>query len=89
MSNESSACLNILAYNISSIPRHLDRFIEQCLYACNMNFDILGFCETRLNDTICNLYNIDGYSSHFSNRNTNGGGLAVYIPASRHAEWVN
>ena len=59
--------LNVLAYNISSIPCHLDNFIDQCINANNECYDVFGFCETRLTDYICNIYNIEGYQSYFNN----------------------
>ena len=46
---------NLLAI-ISSLPLHLDSFVDQCLNVCKIKYDIVGFCETRLNDAICDLY---------------------------------
>lgn len=49
--------LKLLSYNIASIPLHLDTFVDQCLDKNNTTFDVIGLCETRLNDAICSLYN--------------------------------
>ena len=76
---ESPLCLNLLAHNISSIPLHLESCVEQCINTTNVKFDVLGFCETRLHDGICQLYSIDNYNNYFNNRNSHGGGVAIYI----------
>lgn len=72
-------CLNLLAFNISSIPLHLDSCIELCINVTNRRYDVIGFCETRLNDTICKLFSIEGCDKYFSNKNTHGGGVAIYL----------
>lgn len=71
--------INILSVNISSIPSHLESFLDQCIASLDVSFHVLGFCETRLNNDICELYNIDGFNAHFRNKSTSGGGLALYI----------
>lgn len=75
----SSPGLNLLSHNISSIPLHLESLIEQVLNPLHVTFDVLCFCETRLNDDISPLYHIDNYNSFFINKSTQGGGLAVYL----------
>lgn len=42
-------------------------------------FDILGLCETRLNDALSTIYQLDHYKGHFQNKNTSGGGLVIFI----------
>lgn len=74
-----SECLNLLAFNISSIPLHFDSCLHQCIDVCHTRFDIIAFCETRLNDAISSIYSIDGYASYFSNRSTTAGGLAIFV----------
>ncbi len=71
--------LNLLAFNISSIPRHLDSCVDQCVNESQVRCDVLAFCETRLNDVICSIYSIEGYESYFNNKSTTGGGLAIYV----------
>ena len=42
--------------------------------------DVLGFCETFLNDNFSdNEFNISGYQMYRRDRKTNGGGLILYI----------
>lgn len=74
-----SHSLKLLSYNISSIPLHFDTFIDQCLEQTNINFDVIGFCETRLNDAVCSLYNLSNFNAHFKNKNTHGGGVAIFL----------
>lgn len=71
--------LNILFYNISSVPQHLDSFYDQCLNANNIKFDVIGLCETRLHDNICSLYKLDTYHAYYQNKSTTGGGLALFL----------
>lgn len=70
---------NIISYNISSVPQHLDSFLDQCINPSGVSMDIVGVCETRLNDTICNMYNIDHYLSFFQSRSTQGGGIGIFL----------
>lgn len=70
---------NLMSFNISSIPLHLEAFSDQCLDTLGITFDVIGFCETRLNGEICNLYSLSGYTAYFKNKNTSGGGVAIYI----------
>ena len=58
--------LKILSYNISSVPQHLESLHDQCLSSFNVASDVIGLCETRLNDNICNFYQLENYSSFFS-----------------------
>ena len=72
-------CLNLLAFNISSIPLHFDTCVNQCINVSSIKYDILAFCETRLNDAICSIYSVEGYKSYFNNKSTTAGGLAIYV----------
>lgn len=60
--------LNLAIHNICSIPLHLDSWLVQCYTVTNNRFDVFGFCETRLNGIICQLYKIQGYNSYFTKR---------------------
>ena len=71
--------LKLLAYNISSVPQYLDSLYDQCLKGFSVSLDVIGLCETRLNDNICNLYQLDSYLPHFQNKSTQSGGLAIYL----------
>lgn len=75
----NSNYVNLFSFNISSLARHLDGCIHQCINVINARFDVLGFCETRLDNAICNLYQIEGYNNYFNNKNTQGGGVALYV----------
>ena len=45
---------------------------------------MIALCETRLNDNISTLYRISSYNAFFQNKNTAGGGLAVYLHTKYH-----
>lgn len=81
--------LSVLAHNISSIPLHLDSCLDQCISVSSNRYDVLGFCETRLNDSICQLYSIEGYNNYFNNKGTQGGGLALYLNSKFQARVLN
>ena len=84
-----NSCLTLLAVNISSLPQHFDSFFDQCVNATSLKFDVIGFCETRLNDTICSLYSSAGYSSYHNNKNTQGGGISIYLNELFQANKLN
>lgn len=71
--------LNLFVLNISSVPLHLESCLDQCINTSNCVYDVLGFCETHLSDGLCEIYSIDGYNNYFNNKNTHGGGVAIYI----------
>ena len=75
----SSNSLKIFSYNISSIPQHLDSLHDQCLSSFSVTLDVIGLCETRLNDNICQLYQLENYLPYFQNKSTQSGGLAIYL----------
>ena len=79
MDLSSSNNFNLISYNISSIPRHLEEFHEQCLTQFKLKFHIIDLCETRLNDSIASLYHMNEYNAHFQNKSTSSGGLAIYL----------
>lgn len=74
-----SECLNLVAFNISGIPLHLDSCVDQCINVGHVRFGILAFCETRLNGAMCSLYSIDHYESYFDNKSTAAGALAFHV----------
>ena len=71
-----SDSLKICSYNINSVPQHLD---EQCLSTFCVDFDVIGLCETRLNDNISNLYRLENYLPYHQIKSTQNGGLAIYL----------
>lgn len=69
----------ICSFNISSVPLHFESLFDQNVTPSGVQLDIIGLCETRLNDNICILYSQRNYSSYFLNKSTQGGGLAIYV----------
>ena len=71
--------INILSYNVNSIPHNLENFLDTEINECISNVDIFAICETKLNDDIESLYNISNFKLYTNNRNRHGGGVALYI----------
>lgn len=67
--------LKILSHDISSVPQHLDSLFDQCLNSSDIDLDVIGLCETRLSDNICNLCKLDKYFPNFQNKASQSGGL--------------
>ena len=65
--------------DISSIPLHLESYFTQCLDVFNIKFDVIGLCETHFSNNICDLYINNEYNFFFKNKNTAGGGEAIYL----------
>ena len=67
----------VAQFNIASLPKHYE---ELLIYMRDEPFDILTLNETRLNNSIpdCEVQMPD-YDIIRSDRNRNGGGVAVYI----------
>ena len=70
---------SVIHLNIGSIPKNLDTFIDQCIAPLNQEFDVLGFCETKLTNDIDQLYDIPRYSRYCNNISRQSGGVALYI----------
>lgn len=87
-STDNSNYLNLFAHNISSIPLHLDSCIDQCINSSSIKYDVLGFCETRLNEAISELYSVEGYDHYSNHKNTQGGGVSIYIRNSFQAKLI-
>ena len=68
----------LTALNITSIPGHIE---ELRIYVNSDCIDILAVNETRLDDTISSgeVTVVPGYALERNDRNTDGGGVALYI----------
>ena len=67
----------LTALNITSIPGHIE---ELRIYVNSDCIDILAVNETRLDDTISSgEVTVPGYALERNDRNTDGGGVALYI----------
>ena len=67
--------------NIQSLPAKFDQLK---LLISNLNdqhiyLDFILLCETFLTDNIANQFNISGYDMVYKNRQSNRGGVAIYI----------
>ena len=72
---------------IRSLPAkhdHLKTFVSE-LDSMGLNIDFIMLCETFLNDTNMNMYQIQGYQFISNNRvRGKGGGVALYIRDKFH-----
>ena len=67
--------LNIMSFNIRSVPRNIDEFFSDFHFG---ELDVIGMCETRLTESSSSLYKVRGYELFCRNRNVNGGGVLIY-----------
>ena len=58
--------LSFMNFNIGSIPANMEPFINECLSSLKFNFDILGFCETKLTKDLENLHSLEHYRSFYN-----------------------
>ena len=70
---------NILNFNIRSVPKNLQLFLDVCFHELPTKIDVLTLCESRLDDSIANLYKIPGYNMFHQPRSRDGGGVCVFI----------
>ena len=73
---------SILSFNINSVSLHLEAFHDECLNPIHFFPDVIGLCETRMHDNISSLYKLNAYQAYYQNKNTSGGGLAVFLKNS-------
>ena len=75
----SSDKFSMLSLNINSLPLHFDSFSYMIEEELQSSFDIIALCETKLDDNITELYNIENYTMFVNNNSRRSGGLAIYI----------
>ena len=70
--------LNILHLNINSLPQKIDEV--KCLVSDKeIGIDFLCLCETKLNNEIQSMCEIDNYKMYTLNKSRNSGGVAIYV----------
>ena len=81
--NIAQKSISVCSLNINSIPKNLDDFTAQYVNigesSDKYSFDVLGFTETKLTDSIDHLFEISGYQRFTLNCRRNSGGLALYV----------
>ena len=75
-SNKNSC---MLFNNIRSIPANFDSYFLQNIQTNIDKVFSMSFCETRLDQSIQNLYKKDNFSLFTNNNTTNMGGIACYV----------
>ena len=73
----SPAHFNIFCCNINSISAHLSELEYSNIIP--QQFDMIGFCESKLTANIQNLFCIQGYSQFTKNTSRLSGGIAIYL----------
>ena len=67
---------SICSHNLNSLPKNFESFVDEIV-----NFDVVGVCESKLTESIEELYIIPDYKM-FTNSNSNtrqSGGLVMYV----------
>jgi hypothetical protein len=80
--NHNASKYSCLHLNIQSLPSKFDRLKELLkeLNNANINIDFILLCETFLNDSNTQLYNLQGYNLISQNRSRLArGGVAIYV----------
>ena len=72
-----------------SVTSNLQQFQDHILFAHNLKYDVIGFCETRLDSNIASLYTINGYTMYCKHRNRHGGGVAMYVSSDYTSSIIN
>lgn len=82
----NNQCFSVLHLNIRSIPKNLSRF-EQFTKNLDLNFTVMGFSETWLNESNVTCYSIPGYVHYYLHRSTRrGGGVSLFINDNIHVK---
>ena len=76
--NENS--FSIVSFNINSLPKNFENFVNDILTDKDKNnSSIIGICESKLTNDICNLYDIPNYNMFVNNNTRQSGGLVLYV----------
>ena len=75
----SNQVFSLIHLNIRSVPKNLSNF-DSYYQSLNFKFSVIGFTETWLNESNCDVYSIDNYQ-HFSliRENKRGGGCSLFV----------
>lgn len=74
---QTQKTFSLLCFNIRSFSSNFQVFLDQCLFG--ERYDVMAFQETRLNNNIASLFHLPGYNFYTQCRNTEGGGVALYV----------
>ena len=75
----------VISFNIRSVPRNLEVFIADFQH---LPVDVFGLCETRLTANLEPLYHWNRFDSFSCSRNTQGGGVQLYVRQIYRSEKV-
>ena len=75
----STNVINLLTQNIRSVPQNFSFFVDTVLCKLKGEMNIIGLTETRLSPHLISLYPLPGYNLFTNCRNTQGGGVSLYV----------
>ena len=79
LSTKSHNHFNVAFHNINSLPSKLEDFTEVCSGLLINDIDVLGFCESKLTDSVQQLYALPNYQLYTNNVSRDMGGVAMYV----------
>ena len=79
LAKQQAPCLKLTCFNINSIPSKLDNYMEELCAFTNNQFDFIGFCESKLNNDIESLYDIENYHRIANNSSRSSGGVCLFV----------
>ena len=71
--------ISVICANIRSMKQNFALFAADLLSNPRSSFDVIGFCETHLNDDTQKLFLLDNYNFYATNVSHNKGGVCLYI----------
>ena len=76
---KASENLSLFFNNCRSLKANSEALFGH-LHNLNLSFDVVGLCETFVNDESRKLYRIDNYTAyHATRKQRTGGGIALYV----------
>lgn len=75
----NNSITSIMTFNIRSIPKNFQQFMDEIMAAGSFYPEIIGLNEIRLHQEYTTLYEISGYNGYFNVRNVHGGGVAMFL----------
>ena len=73
---------SVIGHNIGSMKTNFLNFQGEIM--CDYDFDIMGFCETKLTDDTAKLYTLPNYNFFSNNVSSNMGGVCLYVKQQYH-----
>ena len=75
--------------NIRSVPKNFESLRNDILDCVVENINFIGLCETRLNDDIQDLHNMDNFSLFTNNTSRYKGGVAIFAKSTFNCKLIS